>query len=77
MREKVLQCLRSACPNIDFETTKLLVDEGILDSLAIITIISALMETFSIEIDADDIVSDNFNSLNSLILMIEKKKSAC
>ncbi len=73
MKEKVNQCVRTACPNIDFETKMPLVDSGLLDSLAIMTIISSLIEAFNIDIDADDIVSDNFNSIDSLTVMVQKK----
>ena len=73
MREEIKKCLQDVCPLVDFETAIPLVDGGILDSLTIIQIITVLMDTFGIEIDADDIVAENFNSLSSLCEMVERK----
>ena len=73
MKEKVLECLKAACPNVDFELNSRLVDDGVLDSLAIMTIIGKLMDEFHIDIDADDIVVENFNSLDGLTSMVERK----
>ncbi|MGO4972108.1 phosphopantetheine-binding protein [[Clostridium] aminophilum] len=74
MKEQLLKCLKEACPGIDFEKENQLVDNSILDSLSIMTIIAAMMETFEIEIDADDIVADNFNSLDGLFGLLCRKK---
>lgn len=76
MEQKVLECLKQACPQIDFEAEPELIESGVLDSLAIITIISALMDTFNVEIDADDIVTANFNSLAAISAMVQKKVGA-
>ncbi|MBR6095568.1 MAG: acyl carrier protein [Oscillospiraceae bacterium] len=73
MRQKVLECLREVCPAVDFESSCRLVDDGLLDSLAIISIIGELMDRFRIDIDADDIVTENFNSLDGLTRMVEHK----
>jgi len=74
MREQVKECLQRVCPNIDFETEVSLIESGILDSLSIIQIICALTDTFEIEIDADDIVVENFNSLSDLCDLVTRKR---
>ena len=72
MKEKVKNCLQLACPNVNFENQDSLIDGGILDSLAVINIIGALTDTFGIEIDADDIIAENFNSVDAIALLVER-----
>lgn len=74
MRQKVLETLKAACPDVDFEGNALLIEDGVLNSLAVITIIGELNEKFNIEIDADDITVENFNSLDGLTRLVEKKQ---
>lgn len=73
MREEVLALLRETCPGIDFENEKALVDDEILASLDIITIVSELMYRFSIELDVDDIMPENFNDLDSITELVESR----
>ena len=71
MREKVLGILRSVRDDVDFEKETLLVDDGILDSFDIISIVSELNEEFVIDITADELEPENFNSLDAMIRLIE------
>ena len=49
-----------------------MIDEGILDSLDIVSIISEIEKAYFIEIDPDEIDPDNFQSISSMFAMIEK-----
>ncbi len=53
-----------------------LIDEGILDSLAIMNLIAWLEKHFSIEFDEGDIVLENFNSVNALLGFVQHKRAA-
>lgn len=72
--EQLLELLKEVKSEIDFEKEKNLVDEGLLDSLEIVTIIAAIEDKFGIEIDPDDIDPDNFQSAEAMWEMIEKIK---
>jgi len=50
----------------------MLITEGILDSLDIMTIIMTLEEEFDIEIDTEDVISDNFESVDAILKLVEK-----
>ena len=72
MREKVLALLKDEFPGIDFESSDALVDDGILDSLSITGIIAVLSMEFGIMIPYEEIVEDNFNSVDALADMVER-----
>ena len=75
MREEVLEILCSICPDVDFEETENLIDDSVIDSFAVIQIVTELMEHFDIFIDADDIEPENLNSLDAICDMVSKKLS--
>jgi acyl carrier protein len=72
MRERLLNTLQTALPGIDFEISDMMVDDGILDSLAITTIIGELSMEFGINIPFEELESRNFNSLDSMLALIER-----
>lgn len=72
MEKKVLDLLSKEYPEIDFESSDALVDDGILDSLTITGIIATLTMEFGIEIPYEEIIEENFNSIAGLAKMVEK-----
>ena len=56
MREAVLNLLQKALPGIDFSVSDSLVDDGILDSLAITTIIAEISMEYGIEIPFEELI---------------------
>ena len=70
--EKILEILKRVKPEVDFTNSIDLVDEGILDSIDLVTIISEIEEEYGIEIDPDEIDPDNFQSASAMREMIEK-----
>ena len=72
MREKVLAVLSEEFPEIDFTASEALVDDGILDSLTITGIIATLTMEFGIAIPYEEIIEENFNSIDGLAKLVEK-----
>ena len=71
MREKILEILKQARSDVDFTTETSLVDGGILDSFDIIQIVSDLNDEFNVDITADELEPENFNSLDRIVSLIE------
>lgn len=69
---ELLEILRGLHPEVDFETCERLIDDKILDSFDIISIISEISEEFDVTISAEYIVPENFNSAKALYALIEK-----
>ena len=72
MRERLIEVLTNALPGIDFTISDTLVDDGILDSLAITTIIGEISMEFGISIPFEELESKNFNSIDSMLEMIQR-----
>ena len=70
--EKLLSILSGIHPEVDFENNEELIDEGILDSLDIVTIVTAIDTEFDVLIPAEEIVPENFNSAKALMALIER-----
>ena len=70
--EKLLEILDELHPDVDFETEEHLIDNKILDSFDIITLISEINEEFDVVIPAEEIVPENFNSAQALYALVKK-----
>lgn len=58
--------------SIAWEKEESLIDDRILDSFGVISLISELEDAFSIEIEASEVTPENFNSVNAMLKMILK-----
>ena len=70
--ERLLEILKGIHPEIDFETNEELVDDGILDSLDIVTIVTEIDAEFGVTIPAEEIIPENFNSAKALMELITR-----
>ena len=74
--EKLLEILNDIQPDADYETCTTLIDDEVLDSFAILSIVGELEEAFDIEITPVDIVPQNFNSAQALWAMVQRLQEA-
>lgn len=70
--DKLLEILEDIQPDADYETCTTLIDDGILDSFAILSIVAELEETFNVSVSPADIIPDNFNSAQALWTMVQR-----
>ena len=70
--EQLIEILQQLHPDIDYETYEGLVDDGILDSLDIVTLITDINDAFDVSIPAEEILPENFNSAKALWELIER-----
>jgi acyl carrier protein len=74
--EELLSILKELHEDVDFEAEENLVDDGILDSLDIVTLITEINDAFDISIPAEEIIPENFNSAAAIWSLIEKLDEA-
>jgi acyl carrier protein len=71
-RDILLEILKDLHPKVEFETAGALIDDEILDSFDIATIIADISEEFDINITANEIVPENFNSVTAINALVER-----
>ena len=60
----------------ELDGTTYLIEEQIIDSLGIFSMVSFLEERFAITIAAEDVVLDNFETLDAICAFVESKLRA-
>ena len=74
--ERLIEILEGIEAGVDYNNCKTLIDDGYLDSLAIISLVAEVEEEFDVQIPTVEIVPENFNSaeaIYNLILRIQEE----
>lgn len=72
--ERLLDLLKTALPTVDFGDGNHLISGGKIDSLGVITIVMALGDAYGIALDPDDISVENFDSVESIMNLVQEKQ---
>ncbi len=72
MKDKVMEILKDIREDIDFENCGALIDDGILGSLDIVAIVGEFNDEFDVEISVEDLLPENFNSVDAMVELISK-----
>lgn len=72
MKEEIMEILTGIRSDVDFENSTKLIDDGILESLDIVAIVGEFNEEFDVEISVEDLVPENFNSVDAMVELITK-----
>ena len=70
--DKLMRILSELSSDIDFETEDALIDGGLLDSFDIVTLVAEIDDAFGIEIPAEALIPENFNSAKAIIALIQQ-----
>ncbi|MCQ2467468.1 MAG: acyl carrier protein [Clostridia bacterium] len=70
--DALIEILTNLHPEVDFDTCETLVDDKIIDSFDIVSIISEVNEEYDVVIPAEEIIPENFNSAKALYALIKK-----
>ena len=66
MEDRILGFLKGIRPEFDFPASSDFVEDGMLDSFDIVTLVEELDRAYGISIDGVDIVPENFASVDAL-----------
>lgn len=72
--EALMKILEELDDSIDWENKKKLIDDRIIDSFGVISLIAELEEQFDIEIAALEITPENLNSVDAIWDMVQRQK---
>ena len=70
--DKLMRILSELNSDIDFETEDNLIDGGMLDSFDIVTLVAEIDDAFGIEIPAEALIPENFNSAKAIFALIQQ-----
>ena len=73
---ELLTILRELHPDIDFETATGLVEDSVLTSLDIVTIVTEVADRLDVNIPAEEILLENFDSAAALWQLIQRLDEA-
>lgn len=67
-----MRILSELNPDIDFETEDALINGGILDSFDIVTLVTEIDDVFGVQIPAEALLPENFNSAKAIFALIQR-----
>ena len=70
--EKVIEILSELHPDVDFAVADGLIDDGVLDSLDIVSLVAEIDTEFGVTVPAEEIIPENFNSAETIFAMITR-----
>ena len=70
--EDLIEILEGIHPDVDYNTCESLIDDGILDSFDIVTLVAQIEAEFGVMIDGLDILPENFETVTAIRNLIEK-----
>ena len=71
--DELMEILEELRPDVDFENETALIDDGVLDSFDIVALVGELNDAFDIEIKPNNLVPENFNSVDAIAALVEAK----
>ena len=70
--DDIIKILEQIKPGVDFNTEDSLIEDEILDSFDIVTLVAKLNEEFDIEITPADLIPENFNSAEKIYELVKR-----
>ena len=71
MKEEIIELLSDIRPNVDYSDAKALIDDSVLDSFDVVSLASELRDRYDIEITAEHLVPENFNSVDAICALVQ------
>ncbi len=76
MKDKIIEILKDTRPEFEFEENVNFIDAGYLDSFDLITIVSDIENVFDTKINGALIVPESFQSVDSIMNLVQVSKNA-
>lgn len=72
--EELFKLLQNVRPDVDFKNETALIEDGILDSFDVVSIISEIDDQFGVQIRINELDPENFNSAEAIWNLIQSLK---
>ena len=70
--DELIEILEELVPGIDYENCTTLIDDKILASFDILSLVSEIEDHFDVQVSPAELIPENFNSAKALWAMIQK-----
>ncbi|MBK34513.1 MAG: phosphopantetheine-binding protein [Gemmatimonadetes bacterium] len=74
--DEITAFVKTQTPGAEVIDETPLIESGLLDSFGIVQLIGHLEDTFGIAFNDEDLVPETFATVNSLAVVVEKKRSS-
>ena len=74
IKEQIANILKEIKPTKDLTAIADIIEGGYLDSFELMSLIAQISDEFQVEIDIDEIVPENFNTVDAMVAMVERLK---
>ncbi len=76
IKQRIYTLLKERKSDIDIskDTSDNLIESGVIDSMDIVELLTSIEDAFGIEVDGDDIIPENFESIDSIEKLVIKYK---
>ena len=72
MKNRILEILNEIRPEFDFNNDANFIDNGMLDSFDVVTLVTTLDQEFGISIDGTDVLPENFCNISAIMELLTK-----
>lgn len=72
MNDEIIDILEDLNPGVDYETSTALIDDRLIESLVMVSLIAELEDAFDITIPAVEVVPANFNSVEAMAALVKR-----
>lgn len=72
--DELMTLLKGVRADVDFENETALIDDGVLDSFDVVSIISEIDDVFGVQIRVAELDPSNFNSIQAIWDLIQSLK---
>ena len=72
MKNKISQILKEIRPEFNFDEDSNFIENGMLDSFDVVSLVTELDEEFKISIEGTDILPENFSTLEAIFNLLKK-----
>lgn len=76
MKERIVEILTDLRPEFDFTEDVNFIEEGMLDSFDVVSLVDELESQFNIKINGTDVIAENFSTLDKIEALVKKSGAA-
>lgn len=70
--KKIIDMLKELRPEFDFTSSNNFIEDGMLDSFDVVTLVSMIDKEYKIKIKGREVVPENFSNLDSIKSLVKK-----